>query len=104
MYNVLKATLKLLEPFYHHIISFLHLKTRLTLEKYTEFDSRAEVKREDILGKCWAISQQLWGELQGRCVSTNSPQRPGSPWPGSLMDEGPIKDSPGAPPWPILLK
>lgn len=40
VYNVLKATFKLLQPFYHHIISFLHLKTCLTLEKYTEFDSQ----------------------------------------------------------------
>lgn len=51
--NVLKATFKLLEPFYHPIISFLHLQTCLTLEKYTEFDSQAGVKSKAILGKCW---------------------------------------------------
>lgn len=86
VYNVLKATFKMLEPFYHHIISSLHLKTCLTLEKYTEFDSQAAMKSADILGKRWPFPSSS-GRAAGTLCEQNNPQKPGSSWARNLMDE-----------------
>lgn len=74
VYNVLKATFKLLEPFYHPIISFLHLKACLTLEKYTELDSQAAVKPKDILGNCWPFPSSS-GESCRDVVQAQTPQK-----------------------------
>lgn len=79
VYNILKATFKLVKPFYHHIISFLHLKICLTLEKYTKLDSQDKVKSEYILGKCWPFqssSREIWRDavLQEYKQSTKDKQ------------------------------
>lgn len=88
IYNILKATFKLVKSFYHHVISLLHLKICLTLEKYTKFDSPDKVKSEYILGKRWPFAGSS-GEMGGMlcCKSTNNPQRPSSLLPADLMDE-----------------
>lgn len=100
VYNVLKATFKLLEPFYHPIISFLHLKACLTLEKYTELDSQAAVKPKDILGNCWPFPSSS-GESCRDVVWAQTPQKT---WSRTLVHERPMKEPPRAPPSPILLQ
>lgn len=96
VYNVLKATFKLLKPFYHLIISFLHLKTCLTLEKYTEFDSQAEVKSKDILGNCWPFPSSSGESCRDVVWAQTAHKDQAAPGPGTWWMSDPLKSPQGS--------